>query len=49
MIHQCGVVGALLIFFALLGTLALFSRDDPLPNQAPPGAVEAAPPALNGN
>lgn len=48
MIHQCVVVGALLIFFALLGTLALFSRDDHLPNQARPGAVEATPPGLNG-
>jgi hypothetical protein len=37
------VAGALLIFFALLGTFALFSRDEPLPNQAPPAAVEAPP------
>jgi hypothetical protein len=41
MIHQCIVVGALLIFFALLGTLALFSRDEA--RQAPFAAVEARP------
>jgi hypothetical protein len=41
MIHQCVVIAVFLILFALLGALALFSKDDPLPNRTPPSAVEA--------
>lgn len=45
MIHQCVVVGALLLLFALLGALALFSKDEPVSNRVPPQAVEAPSPA----
>lgn len=46
MTHQCIVVGTLLIFFALLGTLALFSRDEA---QQAPSQRSKRGRLLNGN
>ncbi|TDQ19875.1 hypothetical protein DEV91_12468 [Phyllobacterium brassicacearum] len=43
MIHQCAMIAAFLILFALLGALAYFGQDDPLPSRAPMPAVEAPP------
>jgi hypothetical protein len=41
MIHQCVVVAAFLILFALLGALALLAKDEPVPNKAPMPTVAA--------
>ncbi len=45
MVHQCIVIGALLLLFALLGALSWLSRDDPWPNQPVPRVIEESPPA----
>ncbi|WP_340652293.1 hypothetical protein [Phyllobacterium sp.] len=41
MIHQCVMVAAFLILFALLGALALLGKEEPAPNNAPMPAVAA--------
>ncbi|SDP06860.1 hypothetical protein SAMN05443582_103314 [Phyllobacterium sp. OV277] len=38
--HKCLVIGVLVVLFALLGTLALFSRKDSRPGQIPAHSIQ---------
>lgn len=38
--HKCLVIGVLVLMFALLGTLALFSKKHAGPGQIPPHSLQ---------